>query len=541
MRGIDSGFEREDALVCADVLGGFGVTSDDVRERVDDDVADLETAIQRALADPEHPTAFLVRTVAGSPRGVDAPARFWTTAPETQLGDAFAAIDWTFDVRGANGRSLSVDDAEPYRLRVEDAQGRARSTEFSFPDTALGDDNYPALVHAVNEELLYGLSARFVQLSDGTDRWRFALVDTEELDRLRERFGERVAPFDRPVLAADQPAAYVPAADGRNDAASGAGDGDGVPVPSWAREDDERSWRGRRLTADAFDADAVGGLDHLDDGGSRESEAADATDPETAADAIEFVGGDPGSATGSESTTAGVDGPEPTVVRDAESDESVASAAASAGDAGASDADDDLDGWSVGGSVDATTRSASDDLSGRASADDSSADGVDAAGDETTGGALSASGFDWGDDDATGADGAAAEETAADGIDEDEASGDDDGFFAADAAASFDAGAKTSRVDGDSFGVDAGEATEDDEFAAVGAALSASAGISVSGLLDDDEFLPELPRAEPEQTRIEFEDEFDPTATPTADEREAADGFVWVNEGADDGRRSAFD
>jgi len=549
MRGTDSEFEREDALACADVLGGFGVTSDDVRDRVDGDAADLESAIRRALAEPEYPTAFLARTIAGSPRGVDAPARFWTTAPATQLGDAFAAIDWTFDVRGANGRSLSVEDAQPYRFRVEDARGRTRSTTFSFPDTALGDDNYPALVHAVNEELLYGLSARFVQLSDGTDRWRFALVDAEELDRLRDRFGERIAPFDRPLLAADGPAAYVPDADAGSDDASGGGDG-GVPVPSWAREAGERSWRGRRLTADAFDADAVGGLDHLDDdSGSAgdglgnaddESVVVDATEPESAADAIEFVGGEPASATSSEPADAAATGTElgtpgsadtsacddggSTVVRDAETDEAVASAATSTGE-DAKSTDDDLDGWSIGGSVDATTRSADDG--------GSTVDGQndDSAPDASTGGALSASGFDWGED-AT-----EPEEEAVDG------GGDDagDGFFAADAAASFDAGAETSRVDGDSFGVDAGEATEDDEFVAVGAALAAPAGISVSGLLDDDGFLPELPRAKPERTRIEFDAEFDPAAAPSADEREAADGFVWVNEGADDGRRSAFD
>ena len=118
-----------------------------------------------------------------------------------------------------------------------------------------------------------------------------------------------------------------------------------------------------------------------------------------------------------------------------------------------------------------------------------------------------------------------------------------DGFFSADAAASFDAGAETSRVEPDSFGVDAEKQTEDDQFAAVGAALAAPASISVGGLLDDDEFLPHLPQTEPEQTRIEFEDEFDPNADASAAERETDDGFVWVNEsgGLDEQRTSALD
>lgn len=596
MRQGTSGFERGDALVCADVLGGFGVSSDHVRERVadGDGVDDLETAIQRALADPEHPTAFVRRTVAAAPRGVDSPARFWTTAPETQLGDVFAAIDWTFDVKNANGRSLSVADAQPYRLRVEDADGRTRSCEFSFPDTPLGDDNYPALVHAINEHLLYGLDCRFVQLSDGTDRWRFALVATDEYDRLVDRFGERVTAFDRPLLAADQPAAYVPDGDapaaddgvgtdsGTTDDAVGRTEG-GVPVPGWARESRERSWRGRRLTADAFDADHVGGLDHLDDGDADAESRDGAAD---AAAAIEFVddsASDSSDTVGSAaaldsaeddedastSDAAGVDPDERTMVRDAEATVRDAEASVRDGEASVPDAgerstgadasgtsDDDLDGWSIGGSVDATTRSpgSTEDATSSVDADasalesDASTSGPDAS-TSRTGGAddgVSASGFTWGDErsdattdgvDATGNDdsGASDAASASDGDGE-------DGFFSADAAASFDAGAKTSRVEGDSFGVDAGEQTEDDRFAAVGAALAAPAGISCAGLLDDDEFLPHLPRAEPEETRLEFDDEFDPTADP-ADQRETDDGFVWVNESStlDEDRTSASD
>jgi hypothetical protein len=156
---------------------------------------------------------------------------------------------------------------------------------------------------------------------------------------------------------------------------------------------------------------------------------------------------------------------------------------------------------------------------------------------------LSTSGFTWGDEDAAAttssanATGSANEDDAAAGE-----GGGDDGFFSTDATASFDAGAETSRVEGDAFGVDAGEQTEDDQFAAVGAALAAPAGISCSGLLDDDEFLPHLPRAEPDQTRLSFDEEFDPNADP-ADERETDDGFVWVNEssGLGEDRTSASD
>jgi hypothetical protein len=624
MRQGTPGFEREDALVCADVLGGLGVSSDHVRERVaaatgGDGVDDLETAIQRALADPEHPTAFVRRTVAAAPRGVDSPARFWTTAPETQLGDVFAAIDWTFDVKSANGRSLSVEDAQPYRLRVEDGDGRTRSCEFSFPDTPLGDDNYPALVHAINEHLLYGLDCRFVQLSDGTDRWRFALVETDEYERIVDRFGERVTAFDRPLLAADQPTAYAPDDDGAAAADETAvepaaddpteddpapnGDAvartaDGVPVPAWARESRDRSWRGRRLTADAFDADHVGGLDHLDDDSNSDvADAESGSDAADAAAAIEFVDapttdqsdtvgsasdvdGATNGADASRSDAAGVDADGRTVVRDAESSvreaeastqdaESSVREAASSTDEGAASAskDEDLAGWSIGGSVDATTRSSAStdgpgspsvEENGSGSPSDATASGADAStSSEGASEGFSTSGFTWGDEnaDATTSAGTASDgktsaiEDGTTGSEDEETAGEDepttseeDEFFSADATASFDAGAKTSRVGGDSFGVDAGEQTADDQFAAVGAALAAPAGISCSGLLDDDEFLPHLPRSEPEETRLSFDEEFDPTGDP-ADERETSDGFVWVNEskGLDENRTSASD
>jgi hypothetical protein len=702
MAADDSEFGREDALVCADVLGAFGVASDHVRTRLDANdavsaglVDDLERALQSALTAASSPTEFVRETIATAPRGVDAPAEFWTTAPDTQLGDVFAALDWTFDVKSANGRSLAVDDEQPYRLRVEDADGRTRTTDFSFPETPLGANNYPALVHAINDDLLFGLNCRFVGLSTGADRWRFALVETDELDRVCDRFGASIEVFDQPVLVDEQPEAY--AADVLPD---------DVPVPSWAC-DDEPTAREREVTAASFDADYVGGLPHLDDatdgspvdareddasgggvsgevtasspdvaaggssgerptggrldGSSRtvtsgstadaeefpNTDGADGSIPEGGvADAIEFVDDATESTSSSESTSPASSG----------ASESTSAASSGASERPVSDSsrpgagglepidtvdvrdadveadapmrDDDLDGWSIGGTVDATTRtpssvdeasSARTDLetdtgastnesastgsakesastgsanestsTGSANAAESSASSTStdtSVADGTEPSSIESSGFEWGpstdsetssdsetstdsgtptdsetstadasSSDGRGTAGSAASETASEGSGStasdagtstsgDSGGSDDDEFFSADAVSSFDAGVKTSRVEGDSFGVEAAEQTEDDEYAAVGAAMAAPARISVGGLLDDEDFLPEIPRAEPAQVRIEYEDEFDPTSDTSSKERETEDGFVWVNEsgGVSENRSSVFD
>ncbi|AXR79698.1 hypothetical protein [Natrarchaeobaculum sulfurireducens] len=92
--------------------------------------------------------------------------------------------------------------------------------------------------------------------------------------------------------------------------------------------------------------------------------------------------------------------------------------------------------------------------------------------------------------------------------------------------------ASATRVSNESFGSDVEWEREDDRYLALGAALGAGGRVTVEGLLEDDDFLPELPAVEPDETRIAFDDPFDPAALSEAKAAAEQSGFVWVDSGA---------
>ncbi|MFC6768245.1 hypothetical protein ACFQE6_25555, partial [Natrinema soli] len=89
---------------------------------------------------------------------------------------------------------------------------------------------------------------------------------------------------------------------------------------------------------------------------------------------------------------------------------------------------------------------------------------------------------------------------------------------------------ETARIDSDSFGTALEPQSDDDRYRALGAALDAGGNVSVRGLLEDDEFLPELPAVESDETRIEFADGCAPVGVPEAATTEQS-GFEWVDSG----------
>ncbi|RQG96224.1 hypothetical protein [Natrarchaeobius oligotrophus] len=91
---------------------------------------------------------------------------------------------------------------------------------------------------------------------------------------------------------------------------------------------------------------------------------------------------------------------------------------------------------------------------------------------------------------------------------------------------------ETARVANDAFGSDVAWEREDDRYRALGAALGAGGDVAVRGVLEDDDFLPELPPAEPVETRIEFDDEFDPGAVPRAKAVGEQSGYRLVGSGS---------
>ena len=285
-----------DFVVCAEVLGAFGVPGEHVRRQSEIDARSLETAIASALDSVVHPTEYLRRTIATSDRGVDVPARYRQSRFWDALADVFDTLEWALSVDRTPGDAVE--------LTVTDGTGSTRELSVSYPDTPLGRHNAPAIVYWINARLLYDLECEFVLLSAGTDRWQLALVETPDLDRLREGFGERVEGFDRTLLPATQPAAYVPEAtdgtqwtDGTQTTDETTATGgrevtwttdEPVPLPPWAVDDPpvERP-RGRNES----DGGSQTALDRsIEAGGdSRETDDETTTDEGDLSDVIDFV------------------------------------------------------------------------------------------------------------------------------------------------------------------------------------------------------------------------------------------------------------
>ncbi|WP_439026242.1 hypothetical protein [Haloarchaeobius sp. DT45] len=201
--------DRSDRLSeYVEVLRGFGLTEADIRSRhgLDDtpdggDLVDqlddaLEAVTEQAMYDHTHDA------LADSTRGIDADRE--TEDHVDSLAAVLADVDW----------DLTVDGTDPLELTVTDPAGESRFSTFDYPDHPLGPTNYPALVDAV-ESLLDGLS--FVLLTETDGRWRFVLLSEEDLRALRDRYGERIRVFRRPLLAADQPADFAEGPDGDDD------------------------------------------------------------------------------------------------------------------------------------------------------------------------------------------------------------------------------------------------------------------------------------------------------------------------------------
>jgi hypothetical protein len=131
--------------------------------------------------------------LATGPAGIDAEREYRAHAPARQLDGACRVHGWRVDLSGE----------DPIAITVETPDGERRESRFTYPASDLGQHNYPALAAAVGE-LLDGLT--FVQLTDRDGRWRFVCVETGRLGALRERYGERVRVFRRPLLRAEQPA-----------------------------------------------------------------------------------------------------------------------------------------------------------------------------------------------------------------------------------------------------------------------------------------------------------------------------------------------
>lgn len=441
----------DDLLVSADVLGSFGVTPTDIRpEPCSDDT--LETALADALETPVDRTTVLRRTIVRSDRGLACAARYSRADLEGELEAVFDAIGWSLAISAAR---------DGLELTATDPHGRSRETSFAYPETPLGTDNLPAVLWAIADDLLVGTDARFVLLSAGRDRWRAALVEASELERLRDRYGPRIEAFERPLCPEHGLEAYVPAADeaaactsSGPDGASGSDD----PWPPWALEGDAHRT-----------VDCPSSVESLID----EAEPSARSEPNS-----ETASGTASSdATITPSSTAGTATERSTA--SAPSEQSPTSAPSS-----------EIDGFEIRGTA---------AISRQPSGDPESTRTVNSERD----GARPSTGSNRRD-----------RSTNADEFD------------------ALSGTSTTARVENESFGTDVDCQSEDDRYRALGAALDAGGAVSVRGLLEDDDFLPELPAVGPDETRIEFADECGPVDVPDATPAAERSGFEWVDSGS---------
>lgn len=203
-------------------LRGFGLTPGEIAayHGIDEVPAgiDRRAALADELSglDASALTDRLHRTLAKSQHGIDAPREYWSHAPQIHLEEVLDPYGCDVRLRDDAGSPLSraSDDGE-IEIAVRDrATGEVRRTTFRYPEHPLGTDNYPALIAAVEDDILAPTSLTLVMLADRGRGWQFVLLEEDRLARLRERLGDRIAPFGEPLLHEDDPATFA-AAPGR--------------------------------------------------------------------------------------------------------------------------------------------------------------------------------------------------------------------------------------------------------------------------------------------------------------------------------------
>lgn len=268
LRGIGL---RESAI--ADAHGDGERPDDSLLAFLADELDDTsEAALHDALGD----------AIAASARGIDAPAEYWNHAPEVHLDELLAPYGCTVTIEPTKWADTLADGR--FIVRLTDANGTEFWTRFEYPDSDLGSDNYPALLHHVEEQLLAPAGLRIVRLVGPRGRWRFAMMSIEQLNALQDRYGERLRIFGAPLLAADQPPAFA---------------NEHPPIPTWYDTD---SGSGEAENGEiALDVPAAESLDDLE---PSDAELDIEDSPETIIESLEE--GDAGSGT-TATATAGTD------------------------------------------------------------------------------------------------------------------------------------------------------------------------------------------------------------------------------------------
>jgi hypothetical protein len=192
------------------LLREFGLPREEIRAlHAEEDAeadAPLRELVARRVAETTREVLFasLVETLTQSRRGVSATASYWNYAPEVHLNEVLEPYGCSVTFR-----DTAHDGGAEFEIELEDSSGAVHLMQFEYPETALGDDNLPALMEAVERELLADTGLTFVLLTPVDRRWRIVLLESERLAELRRQYGARVEFAATPLLRDDQPPAFV--------------------------------------------------------------------------------------------------------------------------------------------------------------------------------------------------------------------------------------------------------------------------------------------------------------------------------------------
>lgn len=197
------------AGIYTNVLRGFGLTRSDLADRPPER-GPLTTGPgrwERTMDGQAEAYVLFQDTLARSVRGIEAPRHYWRQAPAFQLSDVLApyGYDVTFQALGGGEFEAATD---PFEIVLADGQ-RSNETAFTYPNGHYGEDNYPALVQAIETRLLPRDDLTVVLLAGQPNAWQFVVVDREDLAELRAAYGPRIDVFDRPLLDDGYPAEYL--------------------------------------------------------------------------------------------------------------------------------------------------------------------------------------------------------------------------------------------------------------------------------------------------------------------------------------------
>ncbi len=190
-----------------DLLRDFGLPDADIRSlhaAESDAVAEgpLQAFVKERLdeSEPKVLARRLVDVLTQSRRGMNVTGSYWNYAPEVHLNEVFEPYGCSVTFRDAtHGGGQSS-----FEVVLEDASGTGHRMTFEYPETPLEDDNFPALLAAIERRLLSNTDLTFVLLRPIDRRWRVLMLDNARLDRLRAEYGDRIEFGGVPLLRDEQ-------------------------------------------------------------------------------------------------------------------------------------------------------------------------------------------------------------------------------------------------------------------------------------------------------------------------------------------------